>query len=143
MAYALGNPGPALAHNHRDTPPPLPKHEYDPMKCPTKELLDIWWQSRLTKDLHKITLVINTGANPSEAYRDFTDALYHTVSEQLIPSLHRIHKTQQTIRQCHHDIAPHIVIPNALVYTCMTHHARKVMNCDLGLHALAGQPLPT
>ena len=141
MDYGLGNQ--ALALKHRDTPPPMPKPEYSIMKCPTKELLDIWWQKRLNKDLQKVALIIGTGTSPSEVYRDFTDALYHTVSIELVPSLYRMKKSHCTIQHCHHDMTPHIVIPNALVYTCLAHHSRKVMNCDIGLHALAVQPIPT
>lgn len=141
MDYGLGNT--ALALKHRDTPPPMPKPEYSAMDCPTKELLDIWWQKRLNKDLQKVALIIGTGRNPAEVYSDFSQALYHTVHVEIIPSLYRMRKTHRAMHQCHHDMTPHIVIPKALIYTCLAHHSRKVMNCDLGLHALAVQPLPT
>ncbi len=141
MDYGLGSQARAL--KHRDTPPPALKPEYSALNCPTKELLDIWWQTRLNNDLRKVALIIGSGLNPSEAYREFTDVLYHTVRVEVIPSLQRMRKTQRTLQHCHHDITPHIVIPNALVYTCLAHHSRKVMNCDIGLHALAAQPIPT
>ncbi len=141
MDYGLGSR--AIALKHRDTPPPMLKPEYSTLKCPTKELLDIWWQKRLNKDLQRVALDIRTGLSPSEVYRDFTDALHRTVREEIIPSLCRMKKTQRTLQLCHNDITPHIVIPNALVYTCLAHHSRKVMNCDIGLHALAVQPIPT
>ncbi len=141
MDYGLGSR--AIAFKHRDTPPPALKPEYSALHCPTKELLDIWWQKRLNRDLQRVALIIGSGLSPSEVYRECTDVLYNTVRVEVIPSLQRMRKTQRTLQHCHHNITPHIVIPNALVYTCLAHHSRKVMNCDIGLHALAVQPIPT
>ena len=95
MDYGLGNQ--ALAFKHRDTPPPMLKSEYSTMKCPTKELLDIWWQNRLNRDLQKVALIIGTGTSPSEVYRDFTETLYRTVKIEIVPSLYRMKKSQNTI----------------------------------------------
>ena len=85
MDYGLGNR--ALALKHRDTPPPMPKPEYSTMKCPTKELLDIWWQNRLNRDQQKVALIIRTGTSPSEVYRDFAKTLYRIVKIEIVPSL--------------------------------------------------------